>query len=85
MARKNAPFYSCKAGKPESIKAHRLRSAALNSAGEHGQIYETQTGRQRQVHMSAADTWMTVSPEQGWSFDLKGALLQQCLVTADAG
>jgi hypothetical protein len=47
MPTKNATFYSCKAGRPETIKSHRERSAALKAAGEMGQIWITQEGRQR--------------------------------------
>ncbi len=50
MATKNAPFYSLRAGKDRDIKSHRTRDAAINAAKEHGQIWITQTGTQRQVH-----------------------------------
>lgn len=80
MATKNAPFYSCRAGRPDTIKSHRTRNAAMNAAGEMGQMWDTENRKQRQVHRSTAGGWMTVSPEEGLATDLRGALIEYGLI-----
>jgi hypothetical protein len=83
MATINAAFYSCKAGRPDTIKSHRVRSAALVAAGELGQIWITESGKQRQVHMSSAGTWMTVEPDSYLAVDLKAALKTEGLIESN--
>lgn len=83
MATKNALFYSCRAGRPDTIKSHRTRKAAMSSAGEMGQIWDSSNKRQRQVHRSAAGGWMTVEPEKGLATDLRAALLEYELIARE--
>lgn len=80
MAANKAAFYSCKAGKPETVKSHRLRRAALSAAGEMGQIWDSERAIQRQVHMSTNGNWMTVAPDEFLAADLAGTLRKQGLV-----
>lgn len=80
MATKNAPFFSRKPGRPDSIKSHRKRSAALAAAGECGQIWDTEKKTQRQVHESAAGGWLTVTPEEWLGVDLRAELLAHGLI-----
>lgn len=80
MATKNAAYYSCKAGRPETVKSHRTLKAALNAAGEMGQIWNSEFGRQRQVHMSSNGEWMTVKPDDDLAVDLEGELRKQGLI-----
>ena len=83
MATKNAAFYSCKAGRPDTIKSHRAQAAAQAVAGELGQIWITESGKQRQVHMSSAGTWMTVEPDSYLAVDLKAALKTEGLIESN--
>lgn len=80
VATKNASFYSCRAGKPDAIKSHRTRLAAMKAAGEFGQIWITEHDTQRQVHRAADGSWMSVSPERGLAVDLKGSLIEHGLI-----
>lgn len=82
MAQKNAPFYSCKAGRPETLKSHRQFNAALKAAGEFGQVWLTAEGRQRQVHASSGGGWMTSKPDVGVVIELRPILLEQGLIEA---
>ena len=79
MATKNAPFYSCRAGRPDTIRSHRNRKAAVAKAGECGQIWDTERCVQRQVHASAAGGWMTVEPDS-IAVDLKAELIKYELI-----
>ena len=63
MATKNAPFYSLRAGKDRDVKSHRTREAAMNAAKEHGQIWITKTGTQRQVHEVSGGGWRSFKPD----------------------
>ena len=62
MATKNALFYSRRAGKNSEVKSHKTLNAALNAAKEHGQIWITETGTQRQVHEISSGGWGTFKP-----------------------
>jgi len=59
------------------------RSAAQAAAGELGQIWITESGKQRQVHMSSAGTWMTVEPDSYLAVDLKAALKTEGLIESN--
>ncbi|MBZ9574560.1 hypothetical protein [Modicisalibacter sp. MOD 31.J] len=80
MPTKNAPYYSCKAGRPETLKSHRQRHAAMKAAGEMGQIWITADNRQRQVHESSSGGWMTAEPEKFLAVDLKPLLLEEGMI-----
>jgi hypothetical protein len=80
MAIKGAPFYSCRAGRPETIKGHRTKGAAINAAGEFGQIWDSARAEQRQVHLLANGTWGTFNPERFTAVDLKEELLKEGLI-----
>jgi hypothetical protein len=75
----NAPYYSCKAGRPDVIKSHRKREAAIRNAGECGQIWDTEQARQYTVHEMADGTWKACSPND-LSADLSAALYSSGLV-----
>lgn len=85
MATKNAAFYSCKGGRPETLKSHRQYQAALKNAGECGQVWITKDRRQRQVHESASGGWMTAKPDEYLAVDLKPVLLEAGLIESDTG
>lgn len=76
MATRNANYYSVKPGRPESLKSHRTRNAALKAAGECGQIWDNDPKnlRQRQVHKSTAGTWMTAKPDESVAMDIKALI-----------
>lgn len=80
MPTKSAPFYSCKAGRPETLKSHRQLNAAKSAAGEMGQVWMTDEKRQRQIHASAAGGWLTVTPDEFLAVDLKPLLLEAGLI-----
>lgn len=80
MATKNAAYYSCKAGRPDTLKSHRQRNAAMKAAGEMGQIWVTADNRQRQVYESASGGWMTAEPDVFLALDLKPLLLKEGLI-----
>ena len=80
MPTRNAPFYSRRPGDDQPIRSHRKYSAALKAASELGQIWLTDSARQRQVHMSAAGSWMTVKPDEFLAVDLRQQLIEQSLI-----
>ncbi|EAZ97479.1 hypothetical protein [Marinobacter sp. ELB17] len=81
MTMKNALFYSCKAGlSVTAVKAHKFRARALIAAGEMGQIFNTHSGSQRQVHKSCDGTWMTTQPDPYLAANLKGVLVKEGLI-----
>lgn len=82
MPSKRAAFYSCKAGRVDTVKGHRTQTAAEHAAGEMGQIWVTEEKHQYQVHRRHGGGWVTVTPEVGWSTDLRGALLEKGLIDA---
>ncbi len=63
MASKNAQFYSRRAGKNSEVRSHRTRDAAIGAAKEHGQIWITETGTQRQIHELAGGGWGDFKPD----------------------
>ena len=63
MATKQAPFYSLRAGRDNEVRSHRTLSGAMNAAKEHGQIWITESGKQRQVHEVASGGWRTFNPD----------------------
>lgn len=81
MATKDALYYSCRAGRPDTVKSHRTRSAAINAAGEFGQIYDSGKGRQRQVHRAVTGDWITVEPDKHLAVDLASALHEYGLLS----
>lgn len=83
MTTKGAAFYSCRAGRPETIKGHRTKGAAINAAGEFGQIWDSARAEQRQVHLLANGTWGTFNPERFTAVDLKEELLKEGLIDLD--
>lgn len=83
MATKGAPFFSCKAGRPDTIKSHRTRETAINAAGEFGQIWDSARSVQRQVHRLANGGWGTFDPERFTAVDLKEELLKEGLIDLD--
>jgi hypothetical protein len=52
----------------------------MAAAGECGQIWITEDGRQRQVHMASNGHWMTVKPDEFLAADLEGSLRKQGLI-----
>lgn len=42
-------FWSCRLKRPDTLKRHRLESAAIKKAGDHGFIYDTDTKKVYQV------------------------------------
>ena len=82
MDSKHASFYSCKAGRTDTVKGHRTRTAAEEAAGEMGQIWVAAEKRQYQVHRRHGGGWVTVDPEPGWFTDLRSALVEKGLIDA---
>jgi hypothetical protein len=83
MPTKNAAFYSCKAGRPDTLRSHRLREAAVKAAGEYGQIWDGALLRQRQVHQTTDGKVGTFTPD-GCALNLKALLVEKTLI-ADVG
>lgn len=46
-------FYSCKFNRPETIKGHRTRSAAIKGAGDYGCFVNTESTMVCQVHKTS--------------------------------
>jgi len=82
MPTKDAAFYSCRAGRPETLKSHRQLDAAMKAAGEWGQVWITAEGRQRQIHESSAGGWMMVKPQEGVAIEMKPLLLSEGLIVS---
>ena len=56
MAVANKPFYSMKFNRPETIKSHMSRKAAIAAAGDFGMIYNVEKGKEYQVHAMSDNT-----------------------------
>jgi hypothetical protein len=51
-------FWSCKINRPDTLKKHRLFSAAIKKAGDHGFVFDAESNRVFQV-MEMADGSLT--------------------------
>lgn len=84
MATTNSPFYSVKFNRPDTIKSHRTKQAAMNSAKDFGMIYETESGKEFQVHAMTNNTFSAfVEGGNGYSsmdFKFKTALEKAQLI-----
>lgn len=56
MATKNAPFYSCKFNRSDTIKSHKTKESAMKSAKDFGMIFETESSAEFQVHAMSNNT-----------------------------
>jgi hypothetical protein len=84
MATKNAPFYSCKFNRPETIKSHLTENAAIKAAGDYGMIFDTKTKKQFQIHSMSNNTMKKFeSGIQGFesmNFTMQSALEKEDLI-----
>ncbi|MEY8200427.1 MAG: hypothetical protein RPS47_14405 [Colwellia sp.] len=84
MATKNAPFYSVKFNRPETIKSHRSESAAKKTAGDFGMIFVTESKEQFQIHFMSNDTMQKFKAgTQGFEdmdFTMQSALEKENLI-----
>lgn len=85
MATKNAPFYSCRAGRLDTLKSHQTLSRAMASAGECGQIWVAENACQQQVYKTIMGEWAGTKPD-GRAVDIKSELSRLGLIqTASEG
>lgn len=75
MATPNAPFYSCRAGRLDTIKSHRSVNSAMAAAGECGQIWITETASQQQIHKTIMGSWEGFEPDNR-AVDMKIELIR---------
>jgi hypothetical protein len=84
MVTKNSPFYSVKFNRPDTIKSHRTKQAAMNSVKDFGMIYETESGKEFQVHAMTNNTFSAFKEgTNGYSamdFKFKAALETEQLI-----
>lgn len=64
MATKNAAYYSCKFNRPETIKSHKTKPAAIKAAGDFGIIYESETDTEYQIHLMANNSLLAFSSDR---------------------
>lgn len=81
MATKNAPFYSSKANRPDTLRSHRTLKAACSAAGECGQVWIASEVAQKQVHKSTNGSWMTVEGTDGIGPNLEQVLVEHGLIS----
>ena len=84
MATKNAPYYSSKPNRPESLKSHRSLAAAMKAAGEDGQVWNNETKTQLQVHEMANGDWKTVDADGRVGPKMKELLESQGLINQES-
>jgi len=84
MATKNAPFYSAKFNRPDTIKSHRSKRAAINAAGDFGMIFETESEKEFHVHTMANNTLSAFvegsNQYENMNFKFKSALESEHLI-----
>ncbi|MDP2566391.1 hypothetical protein [Pseudoalteromonas marina] len=61
MAKANAPFYSMKFNRIETVNSHKTKEAAKKKAGDFGMIYETLNDKESQVHVMSNNTLQSFS------------------------
>lgn len=85
MATKNAPYYSMKFNRADTIKSHKTKETAMKSARDFGMIYETESDTEFQVHAMSNNTLKAFNDKsKGYrrmDFKMKTALEKEQLIT----
>lgn len=84
MATKNAPYYSCKFNRPDTIKSHKTKDSAIKSAGNFGMIFDTQDSTEKLVLLMATNKLHAFSPGtthyQAMNFSMEDNLIKLGLI-----
>lgn len=81
MASKNSPFYSMKFNSPKTLKSHRSESTAVKTARDFGMIFNTELGKQYQIH-KMADGSLKKFPEGKPGFEPMDSTMRSILEEA---